>query len=35
MSQFKAEWKKRWFKSRSALKQFAGKAIGLFVTTRT
>ncbi len=31
MSQFKARWRK----SSSALRQFAGKAIGLFVATRT
>jgi hypothetical protein len=35
MSQFKAGWKKRWTKGRSVLKQFAGKAIGLFVAIRT
>jgi hypothetical protein len=35
MSQFKARWKKRWTKGRSVLRQLAGKAIGLFVATRT
>jgi hypothetical protein len=35
MSQFKARWKKRWTKGRSVLKQFAGKAVGLFVAIRT
>ncbi len=35
MSQFKAEWTKGWAKGRSILKQFAGKAVELFVTTRT
>jgi hypothetical protein len=35
MSQFKARWAKRWTKGRSVLRQLAGKAIGLFVATRT
>ena len=35
MSQFKAGWGKRWAKGRSLLKQVVGKAIGVFVATRS